>query len=81
MDDSLGRAYGARYRIMGTKNSNLNETAYSRVFFGLKPDSARILKASRMVTVPVPLSSAPGDRPDEVLPTESWWAPTITNYN
>lgn len=51
---------------------------YSRVFFGLKPDSARILNASRIVTVPVPLSSAPGDRPAEVLPTESWCAPTIT---
>lgn len=51
---------------------------YSKVFFGWKPDSTRILKASRMVTDPVPLSSAPGERPAEVLPTESWCAPTMT---
>lgn len=31
-----------------------------------------------MVTVPLPSSSAPGERPVDVLPTESMCAPTMT---
>ena len=48
------------------------------MFLGLNPDVARTRKASRMVTVPLPSSSAPGERPVDVLPTESMCAPTMT---
>jgi hypothetical protein len=63
--------WGILVFVHGSRGGMRMLTWNSRVFFGANPEEARIRKVSKMVTLPVPLSSAPGDLPVEVLPTES----------
>jgi hypothetical protein len=65
----MGSWIWERLWLMGWERCR--RTWNSRVFLGANFEEARIRKVSKMVTLPVPLSSAPGDLPVDVLPTES----------